>query len=299
MLGAAIGLSLLAALAHGWFTPHSNLNLVLDSNPGLNPGVAARIKGFDIGRVDSVQLDDAGLVRVRLSIATRYLRLIPRDSMVRLARDGLIGAQHLEFTGGSEAAPRAAEGDEMRFDPGVDWNAQVAELLPKARDIVGNLQLLTGELAAARNDLRKAAADLASISGSAREQAGPILAGVQRSAQHLEAASADARTSVAGLKARMPGLVDRLDSTLRGAQATTERAQDTMRTVGTLAGKLSQTLDQAQPDALRLLRSGREASEHAAGVLGDVRQAPLYQVLLDRQTPPPSTLDPYDDRVGR
>lgn len=298
-LAAVVLLSLLAALAHGWFTPHSSLNLVLGSNPGLSPGVAARLKGFDVGRVDRVQLDDGGLVRVRLSIATRYLSLIPRDAAVRLARDGFIGAQYLEFTGGSRGAPRAAEGDEMRFDPGVDWNAQTAELLPKARDIVNNLQQLTGELAAARGDLRKAAADLAAISGSASQRVGPILDSAQRSAAHLETVSTDAQASVAQLRHSVPGLVDHLDHTVRSAQATAEQAQSAARTVGNLATKLSQTLDQAQPDALRLLRSGREASEQAAGVLGGVRQAPLYQMLVDEPAPPPSILDPYDDRVGK
>jgi ABC-type transporter Mla subunit MlaD len=294
-----VSISVLAALAHGWFTPQSTLQLVLNSNPALSPGVAARLKGFDIGRVDQVQLDDAGLVRVRLRIATRYLPLIPKDAVVHLARDGFIGAQYLEFAGGTVGAPRAAEGDEMHFDPGVDWNAQAAELLPRAQQIVANLQQLTDEMAAARGDLRQAAADLAVITGKARTDSGPILASAHDSVDHLARISADAQTTMSSLKGSVPPLVENLNATVISAKATADQAQATVHALGGLAGKLSQTLDQAQPDALRLLRSGREASEDAAGVLAGVRSAPLYRTLVSEPASPPASLDAYDDRLGK
>jgi ABC-type transporter Mla subunit MlaD len=293
---AIVAISLLAALAHGWFVPQSSLWLVLDRNPALSPGVAARIKGFDIGRVDQVRLEDTGLVRVRLHIATRYLPLIPKDAVVRLAREGFIGAQYLEFAGGTAGAPRAAEGDEMHFDNGVDWGAQAADLVPRAKEIVANLQQLTGEMAAARGDLRQAAADLKAITGSAREHIGPILAHADDSAGRVAKISADSQQTVAQLKHSLPVLVEHLDATVLAAKGAAEQATGTVRDLG---GKLGQTIDQAQPDALRVLRSGRQASESAAEVLSGVRNAPLYHALVSEPTARTPALDAYEDRLDQ
>ena len=298
-VAALVGLSALSAFRQGWLTPRSTLHMVLAANPSLTPGLGVRIKGFEIGRVEEVALGADAQVRVTLRVETRYLPLIAKDARLRMARDGFVGARFLEFAGGSPAGARVAQGDTVPFDPEVDWAAQASTLLPQVKEIVANLKLLSAGAADARTDLQAAAANLASLTRQAQQQSGPLLAGGQRAVAGVVATTQDVQTVVAGLKGRMPGLMDDVEGTLKAARQSADQVQTATQGLAVAVTRARETLELAQPDVVRALRSGRSASEDAAAVVSGLRDSTLYRTLSSPLPPPPPLLDPYDDLGSR
>ena len=84
------------------FSPKTRLFIVTDSGQDISEGMAVKLRGFNIGKVEKLELTDDARVKVTLSILRSHMQWVKSDSKARLLKEGVIGANIIEITLGSE-----------------------------------------------------------------------------------------------------------------------------------------------------------------------------------------------------
>lgn len=84
------------------FSPKTRLFIITDSGQDISEGMAVKLRGFIIGKVEKLELTDDARVKVTLSILRSHMKWVKSDSKARLLKEGVIGANIIEITLGSE-----------------------------------------------------------------------------------------------------------------------------------------------------------------------------------------------------
>jgi phospholipid/cholesterol/gamma-HCH transport system substrate-binding protein len=84
------------------FSPKTRLFIITDSGQDISEGMAVKLRGFNIGKVEKLELTDDARVKVTLSILRSHMQWVKSDSKARLLKEGVIGANIIEITLGSE-----------------------------------------------------------------------------------------------------------------------------------------------------------------------------------------------------
>lgn len=109
-LGTIYALGARARLFESRYTIHADFTQV----GGLVEGATVRLAGVQIGRVKDINLpgEPGGKVRVSMSVAKQYANRIRKNSVARIATQGLLGDRIVEITMGTAEAP-AVQPDEV------------------------------------------------------------------------------------------------------------------------------------------------------------------------------------------
>ena len=173
-----VGAVALVGIRQGLFTPKSQLVFHDVSGRDLAEGMEVFTRGFRIGKVKSVRLDDTGKVEVVLAIEKRLFRWIRADSTARVIPKAFIGDSLIEISPGTAQAPPMAPGGVIAF---------VRE------------------------------PDLADIAKSMMEEVKPVLLSIKGLVEYLDNPKGDVKQSIANINTLSAGLVEtrvRLDETL-------------------------------------------------------------------------------------
>ncbi|MES2936960.1 MAG: MlaD family protein [Pseudomonadota bacterium] len=138
-----LGAVLFLLHARGVFEPKQALVLVADDADGVAPGMDLIFSGFPIGRVRQVDLTDKGTVRISVEVRKEDARLLRTSSVFTLVR-GLVGAAQLRAYSGVMTDPPLPEGAERPVLRG-DANAEIQRVIGAARDVLDNLNEITGQ----------------------------------------------------------------------------------------------------------------------------------------------------------
>ena len=146
---AFVGIAL-AGAAVGWrqglFTDRTPIYVLADSALGISRGIPVKLFDLTVGRVDAIEIvpgADGGQVRLRLDIASEYLRHIGRDSRAKLMREGVIGESLIEILPGGERARPVARNDVIAFERGKTLGGLSEELGRALSPVLS--QLVTAE----------------------------------------------------------------------------------------------------------------------------------------------------------
>lgn len=90
-----------------------NVVSLFDDVAGLQKGNNIWLSGVKIGTVEKLNFYGKSQVEVSMSIDTKALQFIPKDSKVKISNDGLIGNKILVIYGGTEKGPIVHEGDTL------------------------------------------------------------------------------------------------------------------------------------------------------------------------------------------
>ena len=106
ILGVAATVSAVALLGvrQGVFTPRAAVYFRVESAEDLGEGADVLTRGFRIGKVSRLRLDDAGKVEVRLAVDKNALKWIKQDSTARLSKGLLVGGAKVVITSGTPGA---------------------------------------------------------------------------------------------------------------------------------------------------------------------------------------------------
>jgi phospholipid/cholesterol/gamma-HCH transport system substrate-binding protein len=229
------------------FTKSGTISIVADSATNLSEGLPVKYKGFRIGKVRKVSLDEQARVEVKLAVFEKYLGLVKQDSVATLLQEGVIGDNIISISPGTpEASPvepggsiyfrRAtgisdiAEKLKDRVETAID---QVEEILSYINDPEGdvkstlrNLNTLTRELHQTRRKLDTVLTDTSGLITDVRNDVVPGAAGAVESAdealQAVEQTVTEAEALVKDISARVPVMLDEATGTLRNAREITE-----------------------------------------------------------------------------
>jgi phospholipid/cholesterol/gamma-HCH transport system substrate-binding protein len=182
--------------ARGVFQPTQTLVLLAEDAEGVVVGMDMSFSGFPIGRVRRVELAPAGNVRIVIDVPTKDAHWLRTSSVFTLVR-GLVGGTAIRAFSGILTDPPLPDGAERPVLRG-DATAELPRVLTAAREVLDNLNAMTGQDAALRGSL----ANL--------QQVTEMLKGPRGALGVLFGNEADARKLIAALD-RTNALLTRLD----------------------------------------------------------------------------------------
>ena len=288
---AAIGIGLVflwAGEKKDAFTAKSPIYFVADSGQDLSVGMPVKFSGFKIGKLDSLTLDELGLVQVEVSIETKHLKLIRRDAVLSLKKEGVIGDGVLEISKGSEGKPVLVAGDKVRFERASGLEQTVDDIkdriLPILDDLHHTLHDPDGDVRQTLQNLREFSAEmrgtrermdrvLDSVDANLNNEVTPLLHSLRQSAANTETISAK-------LNQELPSLLNKTDSSLENLRVTSEIIKNTVQ--------------RSAPQIPGMLGEARETMDMTRGVIGDTQEVidslsthwPLKNVVPAPETGP-------------
>ena len=274
-LGTIYALGARARLFESRYTIYADFTQVA----GLADGATVRLAGIQIGRVSNITLssEPGGKVRVAMSVARQYGNRIRKNSIARVATQGLLGDKIVEISVGTAETPPVQAGEVLAtLDP-----FEITDAFAQSAETIKGVTALA-------ESLRKTAETL--------NQSGLI-----------EDASAAVKTA----RALADSLGKDASATLKSARGVTERAGRLVDQIEQGRG-WAHALLYEEPEALRRLntvieqrlvalmdRIGRaaEANPGEDGLLVALLFDPKYRALLDEVRDAARNLRVVSDRV--
>lgn len=258
---------------------------------GLAEGATVRLAGVQIGRVRDIQLapEPGGKVRVEMTVAKQYANRIRKDSVARIATQGLLGDKIVEITVGTANAPPVQSGEVLATRDPFEISDAIAQSADTIKGITGLAEAL-----------RKTAETL-NQSGLIEDASATV-----KSARALtEALGKDAAVtlqSARGLSERVGRLIDqvekgpglahtllyeepvalgRVNALIASTQALLDRVERGEGALGVLTSR--ESTDAAKRLVALMDRIGRMGDRHPGedGLLVALLFDPKYRAVLD------------------
>ncbi len=261
---ASAGLLLLLAWQQGYFTTKSEILVEAPTGIDLRAGMAVKLSGFKIGEASSVDLNERARVDVRMLIEDKYLQWIKADSLVSVAREGLIGDSYLAIKSGSPTLASLKGGDALTFAPTPALSDIAADLRARALPVIdGSTQLLEylndpqGDFRGTMAELRKLTAELratrkgidtlvADVDALARDDIKRTLRNADRTLLAFE-------QQVTAISERTDRSLTQFDETTASARQTAEAASRAIETAVPKVNRLLDNTDAAVRDGRKLM----------------------------------------------
>jgi len=142
-IGAIIFILLTVSLRSDLFANKFYLSFSPPSASAFYVGQPVKYQGFTVGRIDHMELQGDGRVRINLRLLERYHAMLHEGAFMQLTREGLIGEQTLEISAGDPNRPVIAANQMI----GYETAASVEQLLQDIKPAVANANTLLKELA--------------------------------------------------------------------------------------------------------------------------------------------------------
>lgn len=159
VLTAIVILMSLLYLAYekGFFEKVFTFTLSSKSGDGFTEGMPVVISGFNIGKVHALELNDKGIVLIRIKIPERHVKWVKKNSTFILYRP-LIGASRIIVITNSLYSPQLPENKIPEVEIVNDINdviTKVPPLIEKITLIAANLETLSKNLANPKGDFNR------------------------------------------------------------------------------------------------------------------------------------------------
>jgi len=127
-------------IQHDIFSPKTRLFFVTDSGQDISEGMEVKLRGFNIGKVDQLELTDDARVKVTLSILRSYMKWVKSDSKARLIKEGVIGANVIEITPGSDKEMPLEHNAQINFERERGLGQVVDQLYAQVIPLIDDLK---------------------------------------------------------------------------------------------------------------------------------------------------------------
>ena len=231
ILGIAVTVSavVLLGVRQGVFTPRAAVSFRVASAEDLGEGAEVLTRGFRIGKVSRLRLDDEGKVEVRLAVDRNALRWIKRDSTARLSKSLLVGGAKVVITSGSPGAAVIREGDELAFEPGADLSETAQQAMEDLKPLLRQLTVTIGNLGDPKGDFMTTLANLNRLTANLDETQRGIGAAFDGAGASINKLAADLDAAAVSLSRdvlpAVTAVVARVDQTAAGAERTARAAE--------------------------------------------------------------------------
>ena len=300
-----LGVIIVLGANQRWFAKNYYFYTFFQSGKGISRGMPITFKGFEIGKVSSVEMNDKNEVVVHYYIYDTYYSKVKLNSVIELASSPL-GSSLLFYPGRSESAP-LRDGQAI---PSVD-SAQgktitafnLAELPEQSEDtisaIIKNVDEITfqvntffknnaEELDQIVQSLSTTTVALArALEGDTSGPLGQMLTGLAGTVGNLEKLTSD----IDGL---IPRLLDPTGETIFPMIVTILQNIETMSIE---LQRFASFISGTAPQIAGLLEQGRETLDKGKDVLEGLSNNPLIRGGITREREQPTTLRSFRDEA--
>jgi len=239
---------ILAALLYlayekGFFAKTYTFTLSSKSGDGLTEGMPVVFSGFDIGKVSTLELNDKGMVLIKIKIAQRHVKWIKSDSAFILYRP-LIGAARIVVTTNNLNSPPLPEDKIVAMETVNDINDainKVQPLLEKITQIAENLERLSNNLSDPKGDLNRILSNAQIITKtlSSKKSFLEMAVADEESVQSIY----EALKKVKDIVTKLDKMADKTDEQLYGKEGTLPNINQILKDIAGKLQKLDKTVD--------------------------------------------------------
>ena len=279
MLVLVVGSALYLLYARGAFEKTQRLVLMADHSEGISVGMDMTFAGFPIGRVHRIELADDGKARILVDVPKEDARWLRKSSVFTMERS-LVGSTRLRAYSGMLTDTPLEDGALRTLLQG-DASAEIPLLLASVRDVVKNLNAMTGEDAPLRSTL----ANLQAVTDKLKGPQGAlgVVMGNEADAKKIVTALDRANALLArvdGLVLKADGLVIKADTQVFGPTGVVSNSQVTVQQLNGLLADARSSLkkvDAVLVEAQAIGANTREATTDLGALRADV-EASLRKV---------------------
>ena len=152
-------------LQQGIFTPKTPIYFIDDSGEDLNVGMAVKIRGFKIGKLQEVKLNDAGKVKATMRIDSSYMKWISSDSVARVDKKIFIGDSTIEITPGSPEKPRLERNGMIAFERDRELTAVARAAMEEVKPVLLDIKKIIQYIDDPDGDFKSSVANINRLSG--------------------------------------------------------------------------------------------------------------------------------------
>lgn len=288
LAAALLGIVTLVTVAarHGVFTQTIPIHFFAESAQEITKGMAVKVIGFKIGKVDQLVIEPDNRIKVRIMVNDDYARLIPRDSVAKVTKEGLIGASVIEIQPGQDKTRVVAADDVLRFerDSGLGEIAKkltdqvmpilhdVKQITASINDPEGDVKLAVHNISEATVALRASSQELQKLLHQGNQKVEVLSSQVSGVLEKTDQNMALVKKNLGTLDSTLPGLLQKVDGTLENLR------------------RVSQESVEKVPG---LLHDGRAAAGDARDIVSGAKKAWPIRTLLDQPEPGPAPVDSY------
>ena len=302
-LGTIYALGARARLFESRYTIYADFTQVA----GLAEGATVRLAGIQIGRVSAITLssEPGGKVRVTMSVARQYANRIRKNSIARIATQGLLGDKIVEISVGTAQTPPVQAGEVLATqDP-----FEITDAVAQSADTIKSVTALAESLRKTAETLNqtgliedasavvKTARGLADSLGKDASATLKSARGVTERAGRLVDQVEQGRGWAHTLLYEEPEALRRLNTVIASTQALLDRVERGEGALGVLTSR--ESTDAAKRLVALMDRLGRAAEKNAGedGLLVALLFDPKYRALLDEVRDAAHNLRVLSDRV--
>lgn len=272
MLLLVCGSALFVLYARGAFESTQRLVLISDDSEGVVVGMDLTFSGFPIGRVRRIELAEDGKARILIDVASKDAHWLRTTSVFTLVR-GIVGGTNIRAYTGLLKDPPLPDGAVRTVLQG-DASAEVPKVIAAAKDLIENLNTLTGSTGAV-------GASMANLQTLTERLNGPggaltVMLGSEAEANKL-LATLD-RTNA--LLTKLDGIAAKTDTQVFGANGVMPETRATIVQLNTMLGEARTSLkkvDALLQDAQAVTSNAKEATADLGALRADV-EASLRKV---------------------
>ncbi|MGV8078493.1 MAG: MlaD family protein [Syntrophales bacterium] len=156
---ALLAIVFLSYMAHkkGIFEPTHTFTLSSKTGEDLAEGMPIHFAGFRIGRIDELELNDQGMVIIKVKVPRRHIKWIRTNSIFSLYKP-LIGSPRLIVSTENMTSPVLPEDKVLELVVVNDINEAIKQLTPiieEVGQIVSHIETITGNLADPKGSVNK------------------------------------------------------------------------------------------------------------------------------------------------
>lgn len=306
-LALTVALIVLMGANQRWFRANYEYYSILPDARDVTVGMAVTFRGFTIGRVRDITLNEQNEVDLRFTIQEEYADQVRENSIIQVVSNPLGGGE-IVFHQGRVETPRLPEGSRIPLydskeglrlrddnavivlrsaDPIAQIIGQVDPILVNLDRVLLNVAELTGDLEQALDgELDAVVEDLASISDNLRTTTEAL-----RDPTGLIPTLLDPQGSVASLLDDDNELYDQITSVVSSLERSVSSLQSSLQEVS----RFTEFVNNAQPQISTLLEQGRDTLDTSEDVLEGLRNNPLLRGGIPDEVEQPSTFQGIRD----
>jgi phospholipid/cholesterol/gamma-HCH transport system substrate-binding protein len=263
-------------LAALWFSreDYDHVTYVLESKysvSGLNPQAPVRLRGVQIGKVQSIEFDETDPRLILVTVSVKGGSRITRGTVAQLAAQGITGTSYVSLEDNGKKPdflpPSTEKADRIQVR-----RALFDEIADSGQDILTQAHLVTKQVQALLSEPNQA--KLLETIGSLQNASDRIASlgkALEPGAKSLPALAGDARQTMAGV-----------NNVLRDVVPTLQEAKATFASIDKLAREYTQradTLDRIAKNADEVGSASQSVTSAAGAMAGDI--TPRMNLLLE------------------
>lgn len=251
--------------ARGVFDSTQRLVLMAEDSEGVVVGMDLTFSGFPIGRVHRIELAETGKVRILVDVAKEDAHWLRTSSIFTLVR-GVVGSPAIRAYSGVLDDPALPDGAVRTVLQG-DLSAEIPKVIASVRELIENLNTLTGPSGPVGASLRNLHALTERLNGPGG--ALTVALGSEQDAKKV-IATLD-RTQA--LLTKLDGIAAKTDTQVFGEKGVLPQARETVVQLNAMLGESRESLkkvDAILRDAQTISGNAKAASADLGALRADV-----------------------------